>query len=199
MDLTNNNTELPIFKNKSIMDIDGEVWRNVVGYDGEYMVSNYGRVKGLERLIKGGNGGFQKLRLRIMSQGINGTGYCALRRVFTFNGKCTNLVHRIVALSFIGTNELCLEINHKNGIKTDNRVENLEWCTRSENLKHACGVLGLNSGTKHFRSKLSEKDVKDIFYSTQTQRQIASQYGITHSVVGFIKRRASYILITKAL
>lgn len=80
-------------------------------------------------------GRIKKLKKRINKSGYNSV--CLYKRL----KKYYILVHRLVAKSFIPNPDNKSEVNHKNGIKTDNRVENLEWCTRSENVKHKYSVL----------------------------------------------------------
>lgn len=180
------------YKNLSLKNIKGEVWKDIPNYEGKYQASTFGRIKGLEIVIVGYRGAKNFYKERIMSQGLNSTGYCSTRRTFIFDGKQTNLAHRLVAITFIENPDKLSEVNHKNGLKTDNTVGNLEWCTKSQNLKHAADVLDINTGTKHFRSKFTEKDVIDIFNMNGTEREIALKYGVSHSVIGFIKRKQSY-------
>lgn len=191
----------PIYKNLSIKNILGEEWRDIPNYEGQYLASNMGRIKGLPRTISGYRGAKQNLKERIMSQGINSTGYCVTRRTFVFNGKQTNLVHRLVATSFIPNPLNLPEVNHigKNGDKTDNKVQSLIWSTHEDNIKHANDVLDVNGGTKHFRSKFKEQDVIDIYNAKGTEREIAAKYGVSHSVIGFIKRKQSYKKILNGL
>ena len=100
-----------------------EIWRDIAGYEGLYQVSNCGRVKSFYR------GG------RILKQSLK-RGYMFVELYLNTNGKI-HIVHRLVAQAFIPNPLNKLEVNHINGIKTDNRVENLEWVTRSENEQHA--------------------------------------------------------------
>lgn len=88
------------------------------------------------------------------------------------------LVHRLVAQAFLG--ESHLQVNHKNGIKTDNRVENLEYCTQKENSRHAIEILGKSqSGEKHARRKLNLKDVKAIREAEGSHASVARKFGIS--------------------
>lgn len=194
MDLTNN-----IYNNYDLDNIGDERWVGIPNYESEYQSSSIGRIKSLKRVVKGGNGAKQNIPEKIMHQCINNTGYCSISRTFVFNGKQTNLVHRIVAESFLERLDIYTEINHISGIKTDNTLLNLEWCTRSQNLRHAVDILNINTGLNHFRSKFTEKDVIEIFYSEGTEREIADKYKVSHSVIGFIKRKQSYKKILNGL
>jgi hypothetical protein len=113
-----------------------EIWKDVVGWEGLYEVSNLGRVKSLDKTIKHNNKNcLANIRGRLLKQ-CKATGYCKI--VLAENAhKVSASVHRLVAEAFIPNSESKRTVNHKNGIKTDNRVENLEWATQKENVHHA--------------------------------------------------------------
>lgn len=123
-----------IYKNLSLEDLPGEEWRDVVGYEGLYQVSNLGRVKSIDRKVSC-NGGLKLAKGRIIHQFSNGRGY--LNIPLSKDG-CSKrkYVHRLVCESFIG-NIGDLEINHIDKCKTNNNVNNLEICTRAYNMAYS--------------------------------------------------------------
>jgi hypothetical protein len=138
-----------------------DYWKDVEGYEGLYQVSNTEKVRSLDRYVKS-RIGKRFAKGRVLKQMLGKFGYLT---VYLCNkkGKKRKPVHRLVAQSFILNPNNYLEINHKNGIKTDNRVGNLEWCTRSQNMKHAyINGLKSNRGEKHSQAKLTEKQVVEI-------------------------------------
>jgi len=113
----------------------------------------------------------------------------------THKGNCAS-VHRFVAAAFIPNPNNLPEVNHKNGNKKDNRVENLEWVTSSQNHKHAYKVLGKQSAAKgkHFNreAKLSPTEVRIIRTSTLGLSELAEYFGINQSTVYNIRKRRTY-------
>jgi predicted XRE-type DNA-binding protein len=142
--------------------------------DGQYLVYDDGRVASTTtgRYLKPG-----------LSRGYHSVQLSNRRRV---------TVHKLVAEAFIGPRPDGCQVNHKNGIKTDNRVENLEYVTRSENMKHA-HRLGLksNKGEKHSRHKLTGAEIEQIralLASEVAQKAIAEMFSVDPSHVSHIKR-----------
>lgn len=138
--------------------IKEEKWKDVVGYEGLYQVSNLGRVKRIGK-APGTVPGY------ILSTPLNSDGYpiCCLHN----NGRKTTRVHRIVARAFLGTPPTNKpEVNHLDGNKSNNRIENLEYTSRSENLKHVFRCLGREPvricGEKSGKNAITEEDVREI-------------------------------------
>ena len=108
-----------------------EEWRPVVGYEGLYEVSNMGRVKSVERTAWCGNG-YRTVHERILRTRKNRYGYVIVN-LYQEGKMKTCCIHRLVAESFIPNPDNLPDINHKDEDKTNNNVDNLEWCSRSYN------------------------------------------------------------------
>lgn len=164
-----------------------EEWRSVQGYEGIYKISNFGRV-------------FSEKRKLIMSPSKIAEGYLGV--TFRTPGKRkTPRVHRLVAIHFIDNPENKPEVNHIDGDKTNNHYKNLEWCTRSENMKHAFS-LGLNDlkGENGSNCKLTEREVKEIRFKKENGAKVIDlmkEYGISSSNVRCIIYRKTWKHILK--
>jgi HNH endonuclease len=118
-----------------------------------------------------GSGGYMSYRLRL--------------------NRCTSknfLVHRLVALAHIPTNNTSLHVNHKDGNKTNNNVSNLEWVTQQQNNRHAISIgLVNNRGSNNPRAKLTEHKIRQIRASSKFYKDIATEYGVSLSTICHIK------------
>ena len=142
-----------------------EVWKKINGFE-DYEISNLGRVKSLK---KG-----ELILKNVLNKGYFNVWLCKN------NSSKKMLVSRLVALNFIDNNYNYLCVNHINGIKTDNRVENLEWCTHSENTLHAfkTGLKKPIKGDKNIKTKIKESDLITIKESKEKLLFLANKYNL---------------------
>lgn len=170
-----------------------EKWKDVVGYEGIYQVSDLGRVKRVKKTKGATEGKILKNLLNKRKDNSEGYYYASLWR----NGREHRItVHRLVALAFIPNPKNKPEINHKNGIKAFNRPENLEWVTKSENALHARRVLGVGAGENNYRAKLKNSDIPLIRQllneGNLTQTAIGKMFGVAYAVIKNVKRNRTY-------
>jgi hypothetical protein len=168
-----------------------EVWKPVVGYEGMYEVSDRGRVRSLH-----GNVNFpgRSGRIRVPHEQANGYLTVSLWNPGGSPKVRRATIHKLVAAAFIGERPRGCEVNHRNGNKRDNRAENLEYATRTQNVRHARDVLrvdGWARGERHCRAKLSSEQVADIRAAAGTIREIAARFGVHNSTVCTIRNGQS--------
>lgn len=148
-----------------------EVWKVIKNHP-DYDISDFGRVRSRKRK--------NTAILKPMPR----AGYLRVE----LDCKCYS-IHRLVAESFISVIENKTRVNHINGIKTDNHVSNLEWCTDSENIRHAINTgLKLSSkGERNGQSKLKEHQIIEIRNSDLSHRKLGLIYGVDKSIIGDVK------------
>lgn len=156
-----------------------EIFKDIVGYEGLYQVSNLGNVKSLPRTKKAKKNSVSFLKERILKFHISIKGYYSVP-LCKDSKELRYMVHRLVALAFIPNTNNKQQVNHINGIKTDNRVENLEWCTQAENQIHAC-KLDLKA------KKITNEQVLAIRNDTRLQSIIAKEYNVSQPTISAIK------------
>lgn len=152
----------------------------VKGYENRYMINTNGNIYSFVR--KRGNP---------LIPVITKKGYQTVK-LNTINGKVKTIpIHRLVAMQFLKNPDKKTQVNHINGIKIDNRAENLEWCTNKENAIHAfkLGLKKPKRGIDHPICKLTEAQVLEIRNDVRTQKSIAVNYNINQSLVYAIKSR----------
>lgn len=163
--------------------------RDVKGYEGLYFVNELGQVFSYPKKTRKG---IRKLLLNKNKFGYLLIDLCKDGEVKKY------LVHRLIAVAFLDNVENKEQVNHINGNKEDNRLENLEWTTNSENQKHAIRT-GLRSakGEKNSQSKLNETQVLKILNDKNPYSKISEVFNISIGTISDIKRGHSWNHITK--
>lgn len=185
------NKNYPILT-EDVVAIDLEKWKPIKAFEGYYEISSLGRVKSCDRIVIHINGKEQPVDTRVMSLKTTRDGYKALMLAKEGIRKDFR-VHRLVAEAFIPNTSNKPQVNHKDGNKQNNIVENLEWCTASENNFHAF-KLGLrnNKGTKNASSKLTDLAIREIRLSTLKTTELMLKYNVTRPTICDIKALRSW-------
>lgn len=168
-----------------------EKWKDIPNYEGFYQASTFGRIRSLDRTVMQQNShGFissHNFHGRIITPNINNHGYLYL--CLCKDGKHWYAkVHRLIAMTFLPNLQNLSDVNHKDGNKTNNQVGNLEWCSHSDNQKHAIKV-GLNK--KPYAAGLHKKPVVQI--DKNTNKIIAEYNSIREATLHFGKTNITNI------
>jgi hypothetical protein len=158
--------------------------KDIKGYDGLYFCNLNGEFFSYAKKTRKG---IRKMKtIKHNSAGYLSIDLCKDGKVKKY------LAHRLMAETFLDNPKNKEQVNHINGIKTDNRLENLEWSTRSENQKHSI-LIGLRTtnGEKNSQSKLTEQDVLYIRNSKEKGSILAKKFNISHpTICDIIKHRS---------
>ena len=175
-----------------------EIWRKITGFE-NYEVSNLGRVRSWVN-----NRGTKQKTPKISKGSLGKTGYSYAS--LTKNKNHKNIaIHRLVAQEFISNPENKPQVNHINGIKTDNRVENLEWATNRENARHAWAnnLCQRKKGEKNHNAKFTNEQAKQIraeyIYHSKTHGTVAlsKKYSVASATIRRIVKTKAYATITE--
>lgn len=169
-----------------LMDLPGEIWRDIKGFDGEYQVSTKGRVKS-----------FHYHKIFILKQRLNKKGYYSV--ALYKNGKSRHYrVNRLVAEAFIPNPENKPLVHHRDDNPSNNCVENLEWVTEEENTRYALAAGRMKTGSAHYRAKFTEEDIRFIRthyiprHPIFSAAALAEKYGVYESTIYNILRRKTW-------
>lgn len=170
-----------------------EIWMPIEGYEGLYEVSNLGRVKRLLKTCKYINNKSSTPRTEHLKYPtLNNYGYYKVT-LWKNNNRAFFYLHRIIAKAFIPNPDNKPEVNHINGIKTDNNLSNLEWVTTAENLRHA-KLMGLNDvrGEKNGMSKIDPEFVPIIINSVIKSSKLSKLFNVDESTIDSIRKRKTW-------
>ena len=174
-----------------------EIWKDIKGYEGSYKISDLGRIKSIDRIIKIGKSNIVKKGV-ILKQCFDKGGYLQVT-LHKNNIAKTYRVHRLVALNFINNPNNFEFVNHKDENKQNNNINNLEWCSRKYNNNY--GTRSLRAGLS-CRKKINQYDLQGNFIrsyeSVFEAKKLNSKSSGTHiSEVCNGKRKSAYGYIWK--
>lgn len=171
-----------------------EIWKDIPGYEGLYKASNFGNIKSLKRIAKKEYKGNRIVKEKIMLGTKNNDGY--LKVHFKNNEKCIDkglFIHRLVAQTFIPNPDNLPQINHKDGNKLNNSIDNLEWCTNLYNQQHAWKNK-LHTSHKGICKKIKQFTLDNLFikeYESLTEASNKNNISIGNISLVLNKKRKS--------
>lgn len=183
------------------MELKGdEIWKDIQNYEGLYRISNYGNLMSLDRVINRNNNLYNR-KSKILKKSVDSTGYEIIG--LTKDSKTKSYkVHRLVGIHFIDNNNDKPCINHKDGNKLNNHIDNLEWSTYSENTKHAIinklsnPKFPVLKGESNGNSLLTQEQVNEIREKyipfKYSVKKLSLEYNVSESCIYHIINNTSW-------
>lgn len=177
--------------------LEKEIWIDINGYEGHYQISNFGRVKSNARYVLRSDGRWQYVKERILIPFQGKT--CNYLSVQLCKNNITEkfMIHRLVAIHYLSLDPTTdLEVNHKDGNRHNNRVDNLEVVTHQENIDHSIRTMLKNDyGEKSVNAKLTNKQAKEIrelWRGGMKQNKIAKLFNVSKQTICSIVNNKKY-------
>ena len=174
------------------LTLPGESWQPVKETLGRYWISDMGRLATMNHYARDGHAGKVKIMKPAETEGY-------MKTMITINGKSRTIgIHRLVAEAFLGERPEGFDINHKDGVSTNNRLDNLEYCTHSENVLHSYrhGLQKLPKGSLNPYAKLTEEQVIEIRLRFKPyvvmMKDLTIEYGVKKATIKDVVTRKSW-------
>ena len=182
---------------RALSDLESEEWRPIIGFEQTHLVSSLGRVKRVAKTVKTSDGKSWRLQEKIVTPRVSNWGYV---RVALVDGRKIfyRSVHRLVAMAFVD-GDSTLTVNHIDGNKQNNRYDNLEWVSLSENVRHAfrTGLKSVKSGQESHAAKLTAEMVDSIKKEYCPGKvgyiTLGKKYGVTSSNIRQIIKGRTWV------
>jgi hypothetical protein len=161
-----------------------EVWKEIKGYEGKYEISNLGRIKSLFMYRYKLDGNYKVFRELIITPKRATNGYLGVD--LSLNGKIRHSIHRLVAINFIENPYDYKEVNHIDGDKENNKVDNLEWMSLQQNRDHAKVNKLMEYGEGRYNSKLDDNKIRVIreeFGNGLTMYKLAKKFEVCSGTI----------------
>jgi len=171
-----------------------EIWKPIPDYEKFYEASTYGNIRTIERILVLPERQYLKKQKQLKTSSCRG-----YLRVKLYNGLAkgnTLTVHRLIALTFLPNPNNYKEINHIDYNKSNNHIDNLEWCSRSYNITHSYKGMPLSSYSGSSKSsKLKENDVLEIrqlYKENISKKELSKKYNVVLGTIDFIINRQTW-------
>lgn len=171
-----------------------ERWKDILGFEGRYQISDLGRVKSLTVTYSFRNG-FRTYKGAIKKLTRDKDGYL-MCQLWERNRPHTRKVHRLVGEAFLEKEKGATDVNHKDGDKTNNAYTNLEWCTHKANGEHAARTDLMAFGSRHGVAKLTEADIpviRDLLSQKVGVTKIAKKFGVCAATIYDIAEGVTWV------
>ena len=183
-------------KNAYLCNMNNEIWKPVLGYEGAYEVSNLGNVRSVDRYVLGQRGCKRLIRGVPLEKHKNSTNNYLLVNLSCGRGPKKHLVHRLVALAFIPNPNNLPQINHKDENPHNNSVENLEWCDQYYNNHYGTTRkrIAMTRGFSVIQMDMDGNEIARYWSAREAARAIGkSQAAISRACTGVYKQAYGYL------
>lgn len=162
-----------------------EIWKEIKGYEGRYLISNLGRVRGCPRWVDQPRGGKRYIDGHVLAQRLSGSGYMTIRLIGGDGKNRTFTIHRLVALNFIDNPNNLPCVNHKDENKLNNCVSNLEWVTYKENINYGT-CIKRRDAKRQYRVEMIDSNTLKVIKTFESIKMAAKEMNISDRQIALV-------------